>query len=66
MQVENLVNEFVEHGHIENSLKIIEYGARLIEICARHKCTLYDALVSIRKGTSIQIEKIYIKESVDG
>lgn len=61
MLKEDLVKEFVEHGKIEDNLKMIEYGAKIKEVCDRHKCSLEVALSSIRLGVSLQVGQIYIK-----
>lgn len=62
MVLQPVVEEFEEHGQIENSLKMLEYGKKLKFVCNMHKCNLDDALDSIKKATANQILAIHLGE----
>jgi hypothetical protein len=61
MNQQSIFDEFIEHGTIENSLKVLEYGARLKEVCDRHQCSLNEALIEIRRATARRVEVFYIR-----
>ena len=62
MEITAIIEEFIEYGQINNSLNILEYGAKIKEVCDRHNCSLDEALFSIRKATAKQVENFYIKD----
>ena len=58
LPIKELVDEFVEHGQIDNSLNLIKYGYTILSTMKRHDCSLGELLESMKQAVMIQVQSL--------
>ena len=58
LPIKAIVDEFVEHGTIDNSLNLIDIGTKLEGIMNRHQCNLVELIESMKQAVMIQVQSL--------